>query len=92
MPEPWFRVWRRERCCSSTAITTRYVLTGRGAVNMYAVRDETRCAIRYVAISPGRIILRPHNPDWPVELVEIPDGKGFAEYIVGRVCHIALDV
>ncbi len=63
-----------------------------GAANMYAVRDGTRCAIRYVSISPGRIILRPHNPDWPVELVEIPHGKGFAEYIVGRVCHIAVDV
>jgi hypothetical protein len=63
-----------------------------GATNMYAVRDGTRCAIRYVTISLDRIVLRPHNPDWPVELVEIPQGKGFAEYIVGRVCHIAVDV
>jgi hypothetical protein len=63
-----------------------------GATNMYAVRDGTRCAIRYVTISPDRIVLRPHNPDWPVELVEIPHGKSFAEYIAGRVCHIAVDV
>jgi hypothetical protein len=63
-----------------------------GATNMYAVRDGTRCAIRYVSISPDRIVLRPHNPDWPVELVDVPHGKGFAEYIVGRVCHIAVDV
>lgn len=62
------------------------------ASNIYAVRDGTRCVIRYVSVSPDRIILRPHNADWPVELVEIPHGKGFAEYIVGRVCHIAVDV
>jgi hypothetical protein len=43
-------------------------------------------------VSSGRIILRPHNPDWPVELVEIAHGKGFADYLVGRVCHIAIEV
>jgi hypothetical protein len=43
-------------------------------------------------VSSGRIILRPHNPDWPVELVEIAHGKGFADYLVGRVCHIAVDL
>ena len=64
----------------------------RGTPNIYAVRAGGRCAIRYVAVSPGRIILRPHNRDSPVELVEIAHGKGFAEYIVGRVCHIAVEV
>jgi hypothetical protein len=63
-----------------------------GMPNMYAVRAGTGCAIRYVAVSSGRVILRPHNPDWPVELVEIAHGTGFPEYIVGRVCHIAVEV
>jgi hypothetical protein len=62
------------------------------AVNMYAVRVGTQCAIRYVGVTSGRIILRPNHPDSPVELVEIAHGKGFAEYIVGRVCHIAVEV
>jgi hypothetical protein len=63
-----------------------------GTPNIYAVRAGTECAIRYVTALSGRIVLRPHNPDWPVELVEIAHGKGFPEYIVGRVCHIAVDV
>ncbi len=60
--------------------------------NIYAVRAGTDCAIRYVTVLSGRIVLRPHNQDWPVELVEIAHGKGFAEYIVGRVCHVAVEV
>jgi hypothetical protein len=62
-----------------------------GAVNIYAVQGLARCAVRYAAVAPGRIILRPYNPDWPVELVKIPYGKGSSDYIVGRVCHIAVD-
>jgi len=64
----------------------------RGMPNLYAVRSGEQCAIRYVAVASGRIILRPHNDQWPVELVEIGIGRGFADYIVGRVCHIAVEV
>ncbi len=64
----------------------------RGRRNIYAVQTGTQCAIRYVDVAPGQIILRPDNPDWPVELVEIAPGKGFVEYLVGRVCHIAIEV
>jgi hypothetical protein len=63
-----------------------------GAPNIYAVRSGGECAIRYVTAASGRVILRPHNPDWPVELVEIAHGKGFADYIVARVCHIAVEL
>jgi len=64
----------------------------RGMPNLYAVRSGEQCAIRYVAVASGRIVLRPHNDQWPVELVEIGIGRGFADYIVGRVCHIAVEV
>jgi hypothetical protein len=63
----------------------------RGLPNLYAVRAGAKCLIRYVAAASGRIILRPQSEQWPVELVEIDSGKGFAEYIVGRVCHIAME-
>ena len=63
----------------------------RGMPNLYAVRSGEQCAIRYVAVASGRIILRPHNDQWPVELIEIGIGRGSAEYIVGRVCHIAVE-
>jgi hypothetical protein len=61
-------------------------------VNIYAVQDGARCAVRYAAVAPGRIVLRSHNPDRPVELLKIPHSKGFSDYIVGRACHIAVDV
>jgi hypothetical protein len=60
--------------------------------NLYAVQSKERCVIRYATMSSGHIVLRPHNPEYPVELVEIAQGKSFAEYIVGRVCHIAVEV
>jgi len=63
----------------------------RGMQNLYAVRFGTQCVIRYVAVGSRRVILRPHNEQWPVELVEIAMGKGFPDYIVGRVCHIAVE-
>ena len=63
----------------------------RGLQNLYAVRFGTQCVIRYVAVASRRVILRPHNEQWPVELVEIALGRGFADYIVGRVCHIAVE-
>lgn len=63
----------------------------RGMHNLYAVRVGEQCVIRYVAVGSGRIILRPHNEQWPVELVEIALGRGFPQYIVGRVCHVAME-
>jgi hypothetical protein len=63
-----------------------------GPPNIYAVRAGTECAIRYVLVSSGRVILRPHSQDWPVELVEIAHGKGLPDYIAGRVCHTAVDL
>ena len=63
-----------------------------GTPNIYAVRAGEQCAIRYATAAAGRIILRPHNRGCLIELVEIAHGKGFAEYIVGRVCHIAVEV
>jgi hypothetical protein len=63
----------------------------RGMQNLYAVRVGEQCVIRYVAVGSGRVILRPHNEQWPVELVEIGMGRGFPSYLAGRVCHIATE-
>ena len=64
----------------------------RGVPNLYAVRRGDTCVLRYVAVSAGRIILRPHSDQWPIELVEIAMGRAFGHYIVGRVCHVAFEV
>jgi hypothetical protein len=63
----------------------------RGLQNLYAVRVGEKCVARYVAVASGHLVLRPHNEQWPVELERIESGRGFASYLVGRVCHIAVE-
>jgi hypothetical protein len=36
--------------------------------------------------------LRPRNPQFPVELARIEHARSYGDYIVGRVCHVALEV
>ena len=63
----------------------------KGIPNLYAVRVGEQCVVRYVAVASGHIVLRPHNDQSPVELVQIAMGRGFSSYLVGRVCHIAVE-
>jgi len=37
------------------------------------------------------VILRPHNSDYPIELLPMEGGQNPGERIVGRVAHIALE-
>ncbi len=59
--------------------------------NMYAVRATGGCTVKYVEVSEGQMVLRPHNDAYPVAVVPIEEGKTFADYIVGRVCHVAIE-
>lgn len=59
--------------------------------NIYAVRKGDGLTLRYVELSGTVLILRPHNSDYPVELLPIEGGQNPAERIVGRVAHIALE-
>ena len=63
----------------------------RNEQNMYAVRKGDGCTVKYVEQVGTRLILRPQNPAYPVDLVEVEEGKTFADYIVGRVCHVAIE-
>jgi hypothetical protein len=60
--------------------------------NIYAVHTEPRCFIGYVSISGDHLVLRPQNPQHPVELVRIERGRSYHDYIVGRVCHVGFEV
>ena len=50
-------------------------------------------------LSPGQLIehaliwpiVRPHNQAYPVSVIPIEEDKTFADYIVGRVCHVAIE-
>jgi transcriptional regulator with XRE-family HTH domain len=63
----------------------------KGEQNMYAVRGEGGCTVKYVELAGKHLVLRPHNQAYPVGVLAIEEGKGFADYIVGRVCHVAIE-
>jgi hypothetical protein len=56
--------------------------------NLYAVRHGTRLTLRYVDFLLNRLVLRPHNIAFPVELIEIGPEEAPADLIVGRVALI----
>jgi SOS-response transcriptional repressor LexA len=60
--------------------------------NMYAIRkaDDT-CTVKYVEVPGKNLVLRPHNPAYPVEVLPIEEGKRPCDYIVGRVCHVGIE-
>lgn len=59
--------------------------------NMYAVRKGDGCTVKYVEVSTNLLVLRPHNPDYPVEVLSIEEGQTYADLIVGRVAHVAVE-
>lgn len=59
--------------------------------NMYAVKKNGGCTVKYVELSGNNLVLRPHNQGYPVELLPIIEGKAQADYIVGRVCHVEVE-
>jgi len=59
--------------------------------NMYGVRKPDGCTVKYVELSGNWLILRPHNPEYPVEVLPIEEGQTFADLIVGRVAHVAIE-
>ena len=60
--------------------------------NMYAVRTPGGCTVKYVEMSGSNMVLRPHNQEYPVEVVDLPGGALPEDMIVGRVCHVAIEV
>jgi len=63
----------------------------KGENNMYAVRKNASCTVRYVEISGNHLILRPHNGACPVEVLPLERGIRPANYIVGRVCYVGAE-
>ncbi len=59
--------------------------------NLYAVRAEGGTTVKYVETAGQNLVLRPHNEAYPVGVLPIEEGKTFADYIVGRVCHVGIE-
>jgi hypothetical protein len=56
--------------------------------NVYAVRNGAHLALRYVDFVANRMVLRPHNLSFPVELIEIDPDESPTDFIVGRIALI----
>jgi len=63
----------------------------KGENNMYAVRMDDSCTIKYVETAGNNLILRPHNQAYPVEVLPMEEGKKPGDYIVGRVCYVGIE-
>ena len=63
----------------------------KGEFNMYAVLKNDTCTVRYVEVAGNHLILRPHNQSSPIEVITMEDSKTAADYVVGRICHVALE-
>ena len=56
--------------------------------NLYAVRSGSHLTLRYVDFTANRLVLRPYNIAFPVELAELDPGETQSNRIVGRVALI----
>jgi hypothetical protein len=63
----------------------------KGDLNLYAVLKNGTCSIRYLEMAGNQLLLRPHNPSSPVEVVAMDEGKTAPDYLVGRVCHVGME-
>ncbi len=59
--------------------------------NLYAIRKDNGLLVRYVELSGSSLVLRPHHPDEPVEVLPVEEGSTASDLIVGRVAHISLE-
>jgi len=63
----------------------------KGASNMYAVAKNGACTVKYVELAGRHLVLRPHNPAYPVGVMPMAEGKTAADYLIGRVCYVGIE-
>lgn len=59
--------------------------------NLYLVRVAGRCVVAYISVCDNCLVLQPNNLRPEIEIVRIPHGQTYCDYIVGRVCHVGLE-
>ena len=61
-------------------------------LNLYAVRHLSRLTLRYVDFLSSRLVLRPHNLGFPVELIDVDPGDSPNDVLAGRIALILNEV
>ena len=64
----------------------------KGELNLYAVLKNDICMVRYVEVAGNQLILRPHDHTSPIDVIPLDQAKAAADHIVGRVCHIGMEL
>lgn len=60
--------------------------------NLYAVSLGGRCKAGYLSLLENNLVLRNRDPRHELESVRVAPGRSYSQYIIGRVCHVALEV
>jgi transcriptional regulator with XRE-family HTH domain len=60
--------------------------------NLYAVSFGERCMAGYLSFVEDNLVLRTRDPHRQLHSVPIAPGRSYSQYIVGRVCHVGLEV
>jgi len=63
-----------------------------GRNNIYAVRNGSRLSLRYADFLANRLVLRPHNLAFPIDLLEMTPGDSPRDLIAGRIALIIKEV
>ena len=64
----------------------------RSQPNLYAVMVGRRCMAGYLSLIDRYLVVRPHAPQFAMETIRMERGRRYSEYIVGRVCHVGLEI
>ena len=56
--------------------------------NLYAVRHGAHLTLRYLDFVSNRLVLRPHNVAFPVDLIEMDPEEGPGDLVAGRVALV----
>jgi hypothetical protein len=56
--------------------------------NVYAVRHGSHLTLRYVEFLSNRLVLRPHNIAFPVDLIHLELGEAPGDLLAGRIALI----
>lgn len=60
--------------------------------NLYAVRHGAHLTLRYAEFQANRLILRPHNRSFPVELIALNPEESPSDLLTGRVALILNEI
>lgn len=60
--------------------------------NLYLVRKGSGSLIRYLSLHGNQLSLRPQVDSEPISLIEVPKGTHHPDCIVGRICHVGIEI